>query len=101
MLAAFHRDEFFGLVLTAFALMGVASLTGCRSGTGADGAPILILRTRRRLARFEFKQPQMGTLFTITLYATDEVQARAAADAAFAKIAALERRMTDYDPRAN
>ena len=50
------------------------------------------------LQRFEFKQPHMGTLFTITLYAPDETKAREASDAAFAKIAALEQMMTDYNP---
>lgn len=50
--------------------------------------------------RFEFRQPSMGTLFTITLYATNEVSARAAADAAFAKVTALDRMMTDYDPES-
>ena len=40
----------------------------------------------------------MGTTFSITLYARDEAQARAASDAAFARIAALEQVMTDYDP---
>ena len=50
------------------------------------------------MQRFEFKQPHMGTLFTITLYAPDEVRARDGADAAFAKIAAIDRTMTDYDP---
>ena len=50
--------------------------------------------------RFEFQQPHMGTLFTIKLYATDEVAARVAAEAAFAKIAALDKMMTDYDPES-
>src|SRR6478609_3582872 len=50
--------------------------------------------------RFQFQQPHMGTLFTITLYATNEVSARGAADAAFAKIAALNQMMTDYDPES-
>ena len=40
----------------------------------------------------------MGTLFTITLYAPDEMKARGASEAAFDKIAALDRMMTDYDP---
>lgn len=48
--------------------------------------------------RFEFKQPHMGTLFTLTFYAPDEAAATAAAEAASEKIAALERCMTDYDP---
>jgi thiamine biosynthesis lipoprotein len=42
----------------------------------------------------------MGTLFTITLYAPDAASAKSAGDAAFAKIAALDRMMTDYDPES-
>ncbi len=61
-------------------------LTGCRSKP-----------PEAQLHRFEFKQPHMGTLFAITLYALAEARARAAADAAFAKVGALDRMMTDYD----
>ena len=68
---------------------GVFLFTGCRSP-----------RTGAQLQRFEFKQPHMGTLFTITLYAPDEVKARNAAELAFEKVAALERMMTDYDPES-
>jgi len=68
---------------------GVLAATGCRSTP-----PVA------HLHRFEFKQPHMGTLFTITLYAPDDTKARAASDAAFAKIAALDRMMTDYDPES-
>ena len=69
------------------ALAGAALLlAGCRS---VPPAPLL--------ARFEFKQPHMGTLFSITLYAASETQARTASDAAFAKIAALNAMMTDYE----
>ena len=42
----------------------------------------------------------MGTLFKITLYAANETSARVASDAAFARIAALDRMMTDYDPES-
>lgn len=52
------------------------------------------------LTRFEFKQPHMGTLFTITLYAPDAATARRASEAAFARIAALNATMTDYDPES-
>jgi thiamine biosynthesis lipoprotein len=38
----------------------------------------------------------MGTLFTITLYTTNENSAKAAADAAFHRIAALDEIMSDY-----
>ena len=52
------------------------------------------------LQRFEFQQPHMGTLFTITLYARGELAARVGADAAYARIAALNQIMTDYDPES-
>src|SRR5437762_11650111 len=52
------------------------------------------------LQRYEFKQPHMGTLFTLTLYAGDEASAQIAAEAAFARIAALDHMMTDYDPES-
>ncbi|HEX5219185.1 MAG TPA: FAD:protein FMN transferase [Verrucomicrobiae bacterium] len=42
----------------------------------------------------------MGTLFTIKVYAVDEATARAGADAAFAKVAALDKMLTDYDPES-
>jgi thiamine biosynthesis lipoprotein len=69
--------------------MALFALSGCRT------AP-----TAANLHRFEFKQPHMGTLFAITLYAPDEARAREASDAAFARIAALEQMMTDYDPES-
>jgi len=53
---------------------------------------------KRSLQRFEFQQPHMGTLFTITLYAPDEPVAERAVAAAFGRIAALNQMMTDYDP---
>jgi thiamine biosynthesis lipoprotein len=59
-----------------------------------------VARASDVLQRFEFKQPHMGTLFTITLYAPDETKAREASEVAFAKIAALERMMTDYNPES-
>src|SRR4051812_27293410 len=48
------------------------------------------------LTRFTFTNPQMGTLFTITLYATNKTSAEAAADAAFHRVAALDEIMSDY-----
>ena len=76
------------LFLDSFWLL-VLVLVGCRVGPAGV-----------RLNRFEFKQPHMGTLFTITLYAPDEAHAREASDAASAKITALEQMMTDYDPES-
>ena len=48
------------------------------------------------LHRFEFNSPHMGTLFSITLYAKDREMATAAAQAAFRRVADLDRIMTDY-----
>jgi len=49
------------------------------------------------LQRFAFEKAEMGLPFRITLYATNEEAARAAADAAFAKIAQLNAVFSDYD----
>jgi thiamine biosynthesis lipoprotein len=49
------------------------------------------------LARFEFAQPQMGVPFRIVLYAPNAVAASNAAHAAFARIAALNHIMSDYE----
>jgi len=48
--------------------------------------------------RFEFSQVQMGVPWKLILYADDEQSAKAAADAAFAKVAALNTILSDYDP---
>jgi FAD:protein FMN transferase len=42
----------------------------------------------------------MGTLFSITLYAPDADAATTAAEAAFRRVAKLDRMMTDYDPKS-
>ena len=66
---------------------------------GFAGAP-LACRTARapELQRFEFHRPFMGTLFRVILYAGNEPAARAAAETAFGRIAALENVLSDYDP---
>lgn len=72
-----------------FFVLGAFLLVGCATEKPA-----------RTMARYEFEQPHMGTLFKITLYAANETAAREASDAAFAKIASLDRMMTDYDPES-
>jgi thiamine biosynthesis lipoprotein len=72
------------LLLLAVALVSVG---GCRA-----------TKPESPTKRFEFQQPHMGTLFTITLYAPDELEAQSAATAAFARVAQLNQMMTDYDP---
>jgi thiamine biosynthesis lipoprotein len=79
----------FGCCITSALVGAMIWLSACRSTPRPEG-----------LQRFEFKQPHMGTLFTITLYARGELAARVVADAAFARIAALNQIMTDYDPES-
>ncbi|MES2570078.1 MAG: FAD:protein FMN transferase, partial [Verrucomicrobiota bacterium] len=49
------------------------------------------------LQRFAFEKAEMGLPFHITLYADDEATARAAAAAAFERIAQLNGLLSDYD----
>ena len=48
------------------------------------------------LSRYAYQHPQMGTLFRLVLYAADSVQAGQAAAAAFARIDALNAKLSDY-----
>jgi len=50
------------------------------------------------LDRYETTREMMGTYVTISLWAADEDEARRAGDAAFERIRAIERSMSDYDP---
>jgi thiamine biosynthesis lipoprotein len=50
------------------------------------------------LQRFAFTEPHMGTLFQIVLFAPEARAAQSAASAAFARIAELNRLLSDYDP---
>jgi len=73
------------LCSAACALICVSCLA---SASGTDDAP---------LVRWQAVRPAMGTRFTIVLYAQDEASARRGAEAAFARIAALDTLLTDYD----
>lgn len=50
------------------------------------------------LQRFAYEKAEMGLPFRVTLYARDEATAKAAADAAFARVAQLNSVLSDYDP---
>jgi thiamine biosynthesis lipoprotein len=52
------------------------------------------------LARHEFSQPHMGTTFRVVLYASSGEQAARAAQAAFARVAALDAVLSDYKPES-
>lgn len=47
---------------------------------------------------FTFQEPHMGTLWTLKCAAPDEARAQAAAKDVFARIAALDKSLSDYDP---
>jgi thiamine biosynthesis lipoprotein len=72
----------------AFLLLALA-LCGCRTAPSTAAGQ-----------RYQFQQPHMGTLFTLTLYAANEAAATTAAGAAAARIEELSRTMTDYDPES-
>src|SRR5258706_10542016 len=50
------------------------------------------------LKKYEYKKPEMGTVFQIVLYAPDKPAAQRAADAAFARAEQLNAILSDYDP---
>lgn len=71
----------------AFILIFLAHFlgVGCRS-----------LPEPQNLARYDFTSPHMGTLFKISLFASDKAQAKEAAEAAFKRIADLDNMLSDY-----
>jgi thiamine biosynthesis lipoprotein len=50
------------------------------------------------LERFEFREPHLGTVVDLTLYAPDQTAANDSAKAAFARIEELNRILSDYNP---
>jgi thiamine biosynthesis lipoprotein len=59
-------------------------------GAGPETAP----------SRFEFAETHMGSQFKLVLYSADEASARSASRAAFARIAALDTILSDYQPES-
>ncbi len=72
----------------------VLVLAGCALSRDANES---VVAEASKLVRFEFSQPQMGVPFRMVLYAPDAAVARSAAQAAFARIAALNHVMSDYE----
>ena len=50
------------------------------------------------IQKFVFEKAEMGLPFRVLLYAPDEATAKAAADAAFERVAVLNSILSDYDP---
>ena len=56
-----------------------------------------IARSEERLESFVFEKAEMGVPFRITLFSESETMAKSAADAGFARVAALNRIFSDYE----
>ena len=80
-----------GLVLPILTIWAVGATSAAESGSAT---------LQRPLSRYVFRQLQMGTEFRIVLYAADKTTANEAADAAYARVAQLNRVFSDYDPQS-
>jgi len=76
------------------AIVGWGVVLGSCSGLGSLSA------AEPPLARFESTQPQMGVPFKVILYAAGQEAANAGFDAAFSRVAELNRSLSDYDPQS-
>lgn len=85
------RKSLLLVVLTLFALVAGSWPAGLRRVCRADPP-----ESSSSLKRFEFTRPHMGTVFRLVLYAEDEGLARRAAEAAFARVADLDNKLSDY-----
>lgn len=57
----------------------------------------LLAQAATEPARFDFSRPAMGTIFRVSLHAPSAAAAKVGADAAFARVDALNRVFSDYD----
>ncbi len=80
--------------ITRFALLGYWSIICLFIGFFLSISTVLHSQS---LDRFEYAEPKMGTEFRIVLYAPSEAQADKAAQAAFERVDALNKIMSDYD----
>jgi thiamine biosynthesis lipoprotein len=68
---------------------------------GIAGMLALALTMRgAELERYEFRQTHMGSEFRLVLYCADGATARRASDIAYARIAALDLALSDYNPES-
>src|SRR5687768_14933925 len=77
------------LPISVCVVVAILSVSGCTHG-GQSVQP------QKRLGQQEYVQGLMGVQVRLVLYTTDEVAARTAAKAAFARVAELEAVMSDY-----
>jgi thiamine biosynthesis lipoprotein len=82
-----HPGVIMGATFAAWLLM----MSVQYGGTGEDPGP------GERLVRFEFEETHMASPFHLVLYSTDAAAARRASRAAFDRIEALNKVLSDYD----
>ena len=86
------RSGLFLVFTLGWLFAGLVLGAGCASRPHGD--PL----SGAELQRFEFTRPEMGVPFRIVVYAGASTNAAAAAEAAFARVAALNSILSDYDP---
>jgi FAD:protein FMN transferase len=85
-----HPGGIMGATFAAWLLVWSVSSSGPGEGPGPGGGP----------ERFEFEEAHMASPFHIVLYSTDAATARRASRAAFDRIEALNKVLSDYDPES-
>jgi len=83
------------LCTVRWALLGICLLVALGGGLAEA---VERGRAVRPLKRYQQTESHMGTYFTIILYAPSEEAARSAFRAAFARVAELDRILSDYNP---
>jgi FAD:protein FMN transferase len=78
---------------SALSIAGLALVSALTPVIGATSSPAPV---RADLVRVETSAPHMGTLVRIVLYAPSTAAGEAAAQAAFARIAEIDARLSDY-----
>ncbi|MGP0069848.1 MAG: FAD:protein FMN transferase [Isosphaeraceae bacterium] len=93
-----------GGTLTAWLLVSIVISAGSSSnrlpGLELGGTRGQDRESGRPLSRFEFEETHMASPFHLVLYSMDEATARRASRAAFDRIAALNKVLSDYDPES-
>ncbi|MPZ21115.1 MAG: FAD:protein FMN transferase [Luteitalea sp.] len=84
------------LVVIVLGAAGAGDALSCQADSTEQPRITFHPRTEVALTRYEFHEPHMGTLVRLVLYARDERQAVHASRAAFDRLAALDRTLSDY-----
>lgn len=95
---AFGRpSEFLMMTIRWTLLVACLAAAQCPPPAGAQSPPPAAAHS---LQQFEARQPKMGTLFRLVMWAPDQATADKAADAAWARIDQINSELSDYDPHS-